>query len=445
MADQQPGDQTPAAGMPDPTRLDPGGDSSTLDAPVRWSGSAAVPPPAPKKSRWARRRAEAGHDEPAPEPTAVDPEDWAATPPVDPWADQATPWDAFPLPPAAALPPTRPEPALPPTRQEGPVPPAPQPPAPAPTLAPAPQPPAPQPAAPQPPAPQPPAQQPAPQPPAQQPAPQPAAQQPAAQQPASQPAATARPPVPLPPRATGRRGRRGRKARQAAAPVNRVPGQPRPPAAPTVGGRPLPAPPPWTPRQPQRPLPAPPRRKRRWGRRMALLGLLGVVCCCGVPVAYLQFPAARQYPVSAALPQSFADLRLRDDGTSKQAADRLARQLRDADANADDVFAGVYGDGNGKRVTVFGVTGWRFTPGRDVQAQLDRLSDEFDVSDVQTYDPGESGVYERCGVGRTGGAAVVVCTWADHGSLATVLLTRRSIADSADLVARLRSAVLTPG
>jgi len=178
---------------------------------------------------------------------------------------------------------------------------------------------------------------------------------------------------------------------------------------------------------------------------VALLGLLGVACCCGAPVAYFRVPAARQYPVSAALPQSFADLRLRDDGTSKQAADRLARQLRDADANADDVFAGVYGDGNGKRVTVFGVTGWRFSPGRDVQAQLDRLSDEFDLGDVQTYDPGESGVYERCGAGRNGDAAVVVCTWADHGSLATVLLTRRSITDSADLVARLRDAVLTRG
>jgi len=40
---------------------------------------------------------------------------------------------------------------------------------------------------------------------------------------------------------------------------------------------------------------------------------------------------------------------------------------------------------------------------------------------------------------------VVVCAWADHGSMATVLLTRRSIEESADLVSRLRSAVLTPG
>jgi hypothetical protein len=176
-----------------------------------------------------------------------------------------------------------------------------------------------------------------------------------------------------------------------------------------------------------------------------LLGLIGVVCCCGGPVAWFHFPAARQYPVSAHLPQSFADLTKRDDGTSAKAAARLAQQLRDADANSGVPFAGVYGDGNGKRVTVFGVTGWRFTPGSDVQHQLDRLSDEFHVSDVQPYDLGEPGAHERCGVGRSAGTSVVICTWADHGSLATVLLTRRSVADSADLVGRLRSAVLTPG
>jgi hypothetical protein len=39
----------------------------------------------------------------------------------------------------------------------------------------------------------------------------------------------------------------------------------------------------------------------------------------------------------------------------------------------------------------------------------------------------------------------VVCAWADHGSLATVVLTRRSVADSAELTETFRSAVLTRG
>jgi hypothetical protein len=170
-----------------------------------------------------------------------------------------------------------------------------------------------------------------------------------------------------------------------------------------------------------------------------------VFCCCGLPFAYVQFPAARQYPVTAVLPSSFADLRLRDDGSSRRAAERLGEQLPGRNASADDVFAGVYADGRGKRVTVFGVTGWRFTPGSDVEAQLDRLTGEFDLTGVRSFDVGETGAHERCGAGRVDSTTVVVCAWADHGSLATVLLTRRSIPDSADLVSRLRDEVLTPG
>jgi len=173
-----------------------------------------------------------------------------------------------------------------------------------------------------------------------------------------------------------------------------------------------------------------------------LFGLIGLVLLVGLPLVYDRYPAARQFPVTAALPESFSDLSLRHDDASRVAADRLARQLPAADTGS--VFTGVYGDSHGKRVTIFGVTGWRLNPGGDVQAQLDRVSSEFGLGDIQSYDVGEAGVHESCGVGRSGGAAVVVCAWADHGSLATVLLTRRSRSDSADLVARLHGAVLTP-
>src|SRR4051794_26972300 len=56
MADQQPGLE-PAAGEPDEPRVAGAGDPSTVHAPARWSGSAAVPPPGPKKSRSLRRAA----------------------------------------------------------------------------------------------------------------------------------------------------------------------------------------------------------------------------------------------------------------------------------------------------------------------------------------------------------------------------------------------------
>jgi len=426
MADQQPREMTPAAGVPDPTRVEGGEEPSTVDAPARWSGSAAVPPPGPRKSRWARRR-----PRPEQEPAAAGEEEWETTPPVDPWAGQDTPWDAWPL--AADLPATQvePPPPLPPTRIEPPSPTRVEPPSPTRIE--------------QPPASSPPTG--APRPPVEAPRPPAAASPPAGMPPPAMPPSAAGPPAPPPgptkppkppklSRAERKKRERAVKAAKAAnqAAINRLPVQTRPPA-----------PPPWAQRPPQRPLPPPPRRRRRWGRRLFLLSLLGVVCCCGGPFAYFQFPTARQYPVRAALPKSFSDLQRRDDRASARAAERLAEQVRASGADSGDVFTGVYGDGRGKRVTVFGVTGFRFTPGDDVRAQLDRLAVEFGIKDVQSFDLGETGAHERCGVGRADGATVVVCAWADHGSLATVLLTRRSITDSAELVGRLREEVLATG
>jgi len=324
--------------QPDPTRIeaDPA-EPSTVDAPARWSGSAAVPPPSAKRSRWTRRNPGPPVDEHA------DPADLETIPPVDPWADHDTPWDPMPLPPL-------PEP-LPPTRIELPPPPA-------------------------------------------RPVPAPAR------------------PMPPPPR------KRGRWQKRAAPQANRIPIAPRP----VPPARPLP--------------PPPPRRRRRWPRNLALFTLLSAVCCCGIP-AYFAWPAASQYPVSAILPESVSDLNLRDDRASRRAAERLAAELNDTNA-----FAGVYSDGNGKRVTIFGVTGLRLTPEQDVQAQIEHLTAEYDIRDIAPFDLGVSGAHERCGVGRAGGSTVVVCAWADHGSLATVLLTRRSVPDSAELTGVLRSAVL---
>ena len=313
-----------------PGELPPDGEQSTVDAPVRWSGSAIVPPPQPKKSLFSRRKAEPEEDD-----------DWGRTPAVDPWEGQDTPWDPMqiPVPEPVQMPPTRIEaPPVPPTRIEAPPP-----------------------------------------------------------------------------------------------PVNRVPVQPRP----------APVPPKYVQqaikKAPEKPLPPPPRKRRRPLRTLGTFTLLTLVFCCGVPALFL-WPAAGQYPVSAVLPGSVSDLDLRDDSTSRRAAERLAAELDDAKA-----FAGVYADGNGKRVTIFGTTGLRLTPKQDVEAQIQQLTTDYDVKDVQSFDMGETGVHERCGTGKAGRNTVVVCAWADHGSLVTVLMTRRSVADSADLTAVLRSAVLSRG
>jgi len=494
--------------MPDPTRVegadDSGGrgESTTADAPARWSGAAAVPAAQAKKSWRPWRRA-----------APVDEDEWELTPAVDPWADQDTPWawvpppipplmpptriDAPPIPPtrtdAALTPPTRADsPLLPPTRTDAAV----MPPTRAdaavtpPTRASSPLlPPTRTDAAVMPPtradsAVGPPAR-----------ADAAGSLWPAA--PTAVPTRGVSTPTPAPPAppAVSAAKRWGwgwlRSARPPASP-NRLPVQPRPtsstpPAYAPLGARPTATPPLGTrpaatpplgarptgtsptgarpagalptgvrplgarptgtrPTDPRLNGPAgrPPaaRRRRRWPRRLFLFTLLSVACCCGLPT-YFAWPAAHQYPVSAALPSRVSDLSLRDDNTSKNAAERLSQQLRDSNLAGQDVFAGVYGDGDGKRVTIFGTTGLRLNPKQDVEAELNHLTGDYKITKIQSFDLGETGLHERCGVGRSSGNAVVVCAWADHGSLGTVLLTRRNLTESAELVGVLRSAVLT--
>ena len=370
MADHQPADQVP-------------GEAPTVNAPARWSGAAAIPPSVRKRPWWSRRR---------PASAAAEPTDWAMTPPVDPWADQDTPWDPLPVPSAPPLPPTLQGPPVTPTTREPALPPIP------------------------------PSKQPKP--------PPPAKPSPDRKNSANRLPVAPRPTSPIPAPPPGPAPRPGPERRPG------PPWRPVAPPPPTAGRR--------GPVAPPRPVVAP-RGRRRWGRRIAVFTLFSVACCCGPPIAYLAWPPARQFPVRAVLPAGIADLSRRDDDASRLAVARLTQQMHAAHSGADQVFAGVYGDGYGKRVTVFGATGFRLTPGLDVRSELNHLATPYTIRNQRSFDLGESGAYERCGVGTASGAPVVVCAWADHGSVAAAVLTRRSITDSARLTGILRNAVLQSG
>ena len=368
----------------------------------------------------------------------ADREDWSATPAVDPWADQDTPWQAE-LPFPEAMPPTRIESADAADPDGGTPPPDPDgSPLPRPGWRHS-------------------GPRPGPRRPAGHPGSDPAGARPNAllrprrpsarprddppQPVAATPAGSGSPrPLPRRPhrrRPAARRGWAARTARRQAA--NRLPVQPRPTGRHRPGPRAgRPGPPRPGPRR------APPRRKRRWPRRLFLFTLFSVVCCCGVP-AYLAWPAAQQYPVSAALPQSVADLTCATTApaggpsTARPSSCAAPAWSRVRSSPASTPTATASGSPSSAR------PGCGSTPEADVEAEIARLTAEYDITDVESFDLGETGAHERCGVGRADGKAVVVCAWADHGSLATVLLTRRSVADSAELAGVLRSAVLTPG
>ncbi|AEB46777.1 MULTISPECIES: hypothetical protein [Micromonospora] len=387
-----PGDAQ-SAGTP-PTAVGPQG-TRVMSQPVpdeepapRWSGSAAVPPAAPRRPSWGESA------EPTPPPVAAAHQPEHQTP-VDPWAGVDTSgWELhsadFP-----ALPPTLSYPAPPPTTPYS-GPPAHQPPAQQPPAANFPPPAVPAP-------PMPPASPAYPQ--AGYPPP------PVHQAPAPSPRPAARPPAPVGPPPPPARGRKVKKL---------------PPAAPPPGWQP----PPGNVRA---------RKRRRWPWVL----LLTLACCCGCP-AYYGMPMATQYPADAALPRQVADLRLREDPRNAQTARKLEAQTRQAHLLSDNIFAGVYTTSVGKRVTVFGGTGFRLTPSSDADAEIERLTQEYSLGAAEVVDSGVRGRHGRCAVGSSDGIGVVVCTSVDHGSLTTAVFTGLSVDDSARLLDTLREEIITP-
>ena len=240
--------------------------------------------------------------------------------------------------------------------------------------------------------------------------------------------ATAGPPPPLPaPAPVVRTPAKSRRAKRGQGPP------PGPPQAPPPGWQ---APPGY--------VPVAVRRRRRWPRRLLVMTLLFGLCCCGVP-GYFAKPMWEQYPANAVLPPELADLQLRDDAASTRNAALLEQDMRTAHLLSEDTFAGVYTDPDGKRVTIFGITGFRLSPESDVDAEMARLSEKYQVTEVATRETGVRGEYRRCGTGRDGGTGVVVCAWADHGSLGTAVFTRLSVADSDALLTRIRGDIVVRG
>ncbi|MEU5567312.1 hypothetical protein [Micromonospora musae] len=391
----------PAAG--DESRAD--GPSGTRQLPVgeapdpapRWSGSAPVPPPPPRRRAWGESA------EPTPAPPPPEPPEHRV--PVDPWAGVDTGGWELPsgeLPPLPPLPPTQPYPAPAPTRPYS-GPPAPVSPPPQPVPQPAPPPGHPLPGHPLPGHPLPPV----PNAPAQQHTARPSAPPPAAAPPAPRPL----PPPPAPPKQ--------RRSKRRDTP---------PPAAPPPG---------W--RAPKGYVPVPVRKRRRW----PWLLLLALACCCGCP-AYYGLPIWSQYPAHAALPAQVSDLSLRQDGTSTQTARQLETEVRKAHLLAEDTFAGVYTNPDGKQVTVFGGTGFRLDPESAADDEITRLAQQYQLGSAETVDTGVRGRHQRCAVGRADGDAVVVCTSVDHGSIATAIFTRLSLQDSAGLLDDLRGRIVSP-
>jgi len=171
--------------------------------------------------------------------------------------------------------------------------------------------------------------------------------------------------------------------------------------------------------------------------------LLAFGCCCACP-GYFVKPIWDQYPATVSLPAEAAGLALRDDADSTNTASQLRDQVRADHLLAEDVFAGIY-SGGGNRVTVFGATGFRLTPKSDLDGEFVDLTERFNLVDTTDVDAGAPGGYLRCALGEAEGDDLILCAWADHGSLGVATFSAGSMMNSAALVRELRTALVARG
>jgi hypothetical protein len=187
------------------------------------------------------------------------------------------------------------------------------------------------------------------------------------------------------------------------------------------------------------------------------LGVLGVACL-GAGTA-LVLPILQQHPARVATPDEVAGL------TRVAALDPYASELRQdllSDLAVDTAFAGVYADGEVGRhelagiasgdiaedvraVIFLGVTLLVLNPdGFLDQAIVEATSQGEDLSGVRDFDPGPGGGELRCGAATDDeGLAVVICAWADHGSVGVTINYDRGLEESADLLRQIRAETLT--
>jgi hypothetical protein len=176
---------------------------------------------------------------------------------------------------------------------------------------------------------------------------------------------------------------------------------------------------------------------------MLTLGLLTVACCCGCP-AYLAKPFWDAYPASVSIPAQAAGLARLDDSNTRQTTRDLEGRVRSQYLLIEDVFAAVYAEPEtgANPVTVFGATRFITDPGGDLKSDLPKLT-RTTITGVRDLDSGPPDGSLRCGNSESDGNAVVVCGWADHGSIGVGIFAGRSIDTSAGLLRGLRAAIIS--
>lgn len=184
--------------------------------------------------------------------------------------------------------------------------------------------------------------------------------------------------------------------------------------------------------------------KPRGRVRRVLISILLVLAV--VAVAMLGFTSWRiiaQRHAELEIQPSVGALSLDYSQEGASTADYLRTALA-AEVDLDHTYGAVYKEAPDKNVLFLAGTGLIWTPGQDLDAAMNLISDEEGaVTDLKDVDAGPLDGTMKCGVTKSADGDLTVCGWADHGSLALAMFNNRTPEEAAPLMLALRNATQT--
>jgi len=187
--------------------------------------------------------------------------------------------------------------------------------------------------------------------------------------------------------------------------------------------------------------PQPTRRKPRM--RHIFIIAMAALAVIFVVVGLVTWHFLGQQGITLAPADTVSGLTLDTGNDAKDTSDYLRNALG-AKIGLDNTVGAVYRDPANKDhdVLFFGGTSLVLNPAKDLDQAFSLLNDSSGtVTGIQDVPPGTRGGVMRCGTSNGDGGPMVVCGWADRGSLAMALFPGRSMDEAAQLLRDMRTAI----
>ncbi|HEY7222606.1 MAG TPA: hypothetical protein VH561_03180 [Micromonosporaceae bacterium] len=184
-------------------------------------------------------------------------------------------------------------------------------------------------------------------------------------------------------------------------------------------------------------------RRRRWPWVVGTLAALALICCVGALVIWT--PISREYPAHLELGDSAAGFdRVRDPDIDRASTDLEVEMFRKY--GVDDDVAAVLADhkASQRRLVLIAATKLILDPGKELDQAINGITDR-PVRNITDYH--RLGPILRCANTEDDQSqAVIVCAWADHGSIGLGIYYGSWTMDQAAAALRdLRDAVVRRG